>query len=68
MVAALLVSGCMLQPVFAYDSARLSEALELLTPASFTTWEKKAQASDALAQNVVGMAYKYGEVTRHEVG
>jgi TPR repeat protein len=63
MVAALLVSGCMLRPVFAYDSATLAEALESLTPASFATWEKKAHAGDALAQNVVGMAYKYGEVT-----
>lgn len=61
--ACLLASGFLLQHAFAYDSARLAEALESLTPASYGAWEKRAQAGDAVAQNVVGMAYKYGEVT-----
>jgi TPR repeat protein len=51
-----------MQPAFAYDSAKLAAALESLTPATFANWERRARAGDALAQNVVGMAYKYGEV------
>jgi TPR repeat protein len=35
-------------------------ALESLGPTTVAGWESKAQAGDALAQNVVGMAYKYG--------
>ena len=54
--AALVLS----QSLHAYDSARLQAALESLGPATFAEWKSKAQGGDALAQNVMGMAYKYG--------
>jgi TPR repeat protein len=62
LLAGALLSGCLMRPAFAYDSAKLAAALESLTPATFANWERRAHAGDALAQNVVGMAYKYGEV------
>ena len=54
---------CMLRPAIAYDSAKLDAALDSLSKATFPAWEKQAIAGDPVAQNVVGMAYKYGEVT-----
>jgi len=48
------------QSLHAYDSERLQAALESLGPTTVAGWESKAQAGDALAQNVMGMAYKYG--------
>lgn len=35
-------------------------ALETLSPETVEAWRKKAEGGDALAQNVMGMAYKYG--------
>lgn len=63
LLAGALLLSCLLQPALAYDSAKLAEALESLTPTTFSKWEKQARRGDALAQDVVGMAYKYGEVT-----
>lgn len=60
-IAALLASSS-LQPAFAYDSARLAAALDTLSEETLPDWETKARAGDPVAQNVVGMAYKYGEV------
>lgn len=34
-----------------------------MNAASFSAWKKRARSGDPVAQNVVGMAYKYGEVT-----
>lgn len=61
--AAVLLATCMLQPALAYDSEKLEAALDSLSAASFPAWKKRARAGDPVAQNVVGMAYKYGEVT-----
>ena len=58
-----LVTACHAPAAFAYDSAKLAAALESLTAESFPQWEAKARSGDAVAQDVVGMAYKYGEVT-----
>ncbi len=60
-IATLLASSS-LQPAFAYDSARLAAALDTLSEETLPDWETKASAGDPVAQNVVGMAYKYGEV------
>lgn len=60
---AVLLAACMLPTALAYDSAKLEAALDSLSAASFLAWEKRARAGDPVAQNVVGMAYKYGEVT-----
>lgn len=45
----------------AYDFKKMETALETLTPETQRAWEQKALAGDALAQNVTGMAYKYGK-------
>ena len=60
---AVVLAICYAPPAFAYDSARLADALESLTAESFPQWEAKARNGDAVAQDVVGMAYKYGDVT-----
>lgn len=54
--AALVLSNVAL----AYDFRKMEAALESLTPETQRMWEQKALAGDALAQNVTGMAYKYG--------
>jgi TPR repeat protein len=46
--------------VLAYDFSELETAFETLTPETIHSWEYKAHAGDALAQNVVGVAYKCG--------
>jgi len=60
---AVLLASCLMQPALAYDSAKLAAALDLLSSATFPEWERQAYANNPMAQNVVGMAYKYGEVT-----
>lgn len=60
---AVLLATCMLQTALAYDSKKLEAALDSLNAASFPAWKRRARAGDVVAQNVVGMAYKYGEVT-----
>jgi uncharacterized protein len=60
--AAVVLSGWLMQPAYAYDSVRLAAALDALTAQTFPDWEKQARAGDPVAQNVVGMAYKYGDV------
>ena len=57
---ALLVALVLPQNMRAYDSARLQAALESLGPTTLAGRASNAQAGDALAQNVLGMAYKYG--------
>ncbi|MDO9236245.1 MAG: tetratricopeptide repeat protein [Aquabacterium sp.] len=59
----MLLATCLLQTALAYDSAKLEDALDSLSAASFPAWKKRARAGDPVAQNVVGMACKYGEVT-----
>ena len=44
----------------AYDFKKMEAAIESLSPATQSEWERKALAGDPLAQNVTGMAYKYG--------
>ncbi len=44
----------------AYESAQFQAAIESLTPAIAAQMEQKAAAGDLMAQNVMGMAYKYG--------
>lgn len=61
--AVFVLTACSMPVAFAYDSARLADALESLTQESFPQWEAKARSGDAVAQDVVGMAYKYGDVT-----
>ena len=61
--AVVLLAACHAPSAFAYDSAKLEAALESLTAESFAQWEAKARTGDAVAENVVGMAYKYGDVT-----
>lgn len=61
--AAALLTSCLLQPALAYDSAKLEAALDSLSSQTLPGWTKQAHAGDPVAQNVVGMAYKYGEVT-----
>lgn len=63
-VVAVLLSGCFMQSAFAYDSAKLEAALDTLSTETFPDWKEKANAGDSLAQNVLGMAYKYGRVTQ----
>lgn len=57
----LLAIGTM-QTALAYDSVKLEAALESLTLATVSTWEDRAKQGDPIAQNVMGMAYKYGDV------
>ncbi len=59
---AVLMATCLLHTAHAYDSAKLEAALDSLNAESFPAWEKRAREGDPVAQNVVGMAYKYGEV------
>lgn len=63
---ALLLAGCVLTPALAYDSEKLGAALESLSSATFPAWKVRAEAGDPIAQNVVGMAYKYGRVTQQD--
>lgn len=44
----------------AYDFSKLEAAIETLAPETVGDWEQKARAGDALAQNVIAMAYKCG--------
>lgn len=44
----------------AYESEQFQAAVESLSPKTVARWEEKARAGDVLAQNVMGMAYKYG--------
>lgn len=60
--AAAFLAGCWLPPAYAYDSAKLAAALDSSSPQTFPDWEKQARTGNAVAQNVVGMACKYGEV------
>ncbi len=46
----------------AYDFKKMEAALETLTPETQRAWEQKALAGNAIAQNVTGMAYKYGRL------
>ena len=55
-VAALSLSNA----VLAYDFSKLETAFETLSPETINSWEQKAHAGNALAQNVVGVAYKCG--------
>lgn len=51
-----------------YDFKKIQAALETLTPETQRIWEQKALAGDALAQNVTGLAYKYGRADPHDIG
>lgn len=44
----------------AYDFSKLGAAIETLAPETVDGWEKKARAGDAMAQNIMGLAYKCG--------
>mgnify|MGYP000494249287 CR=1 FL=1 len=44
----------------AYDFSKLGAAIETLSPETVSDWEKKARAGDAMAQNIMGLAYKCG--------
>lgn len=55
------LASCWLSPAYAYDSAKLATALDSLSLQTFPDWEKQAREGNAVAQNVLGMAYKYGE-------
>ncbi|EDT4416641.1 sel1 repeat family protein, partial [Salmonella enterica subsp. enterica serovar Typhimurium var. 5-] len=44
----------------AYDFKRMEAAIESLSPTTQSEWERKATAGEPIAQNVTGMAYKYG--------
>lgn len=60
--AAVVLSGWLMQPDYAYDSVRLAAASDGSHAQTFPDWESQARAGDPVAQNVVGMAYKYGDV------
>ncbi|MEO6435970.1 MAG: tetratricopeptide repeat protein [Tepidisphaeraceae bacterium] len=51
------------QSANAYDSEQFQSAIESLSPATVAEWEQKAKSGNVLAQNVLGMAYKYGRGT-----
>lgn len=58
-----VVSGLLMFMSFgalAYDFKRVEVAIESLSPATQGQWERKATAGESIAQNVTGMAYKYG--------
>lgn len=63
-VRSVLITAWFAQSALAYDSVRLNDALESLTADTLPSWTEKAKNGDAVAQNVVGMAYKYGEVVK----
>ena len=44
----------------AYDFKKLERAIETLTPQTAKRWQAKANCGDPMAQNVMGMAHKYG--------
>ena len=48
------------QALAAYDFSKLGAAIETLSPETVSDWEKKARAGDAMAQNIMGLAYKCG--------
>ncbi|RJT92754.1 sel1 repeat family protein [Arthrobacter frigidicola] len=48
------------QALAAYDFSKLGAAIETLSPETVSDWEKKARAGDAMAQNLMGLAYKCG--------
>ena len=48
------------QALAAYDFSKLGAAIETLSPETVSDWEKKAGAGDAMAQNIMGLAYKCG--------
>lgn len=43
-----------------YDFQAVERSIETLSPETQHDWERKAAAGDAIAQNITGMAYKYG--------
>lgn len=62
-LASLLVSAATLglsNAALAYDFSKLEAAIETLAPETVGDWEKKARAGDAIAQNIMGIAYKCG--------
>jgi len=44
----------------AYDLRKVESAIETLSAQTQQDWERKALDGDSIAQNVTGMAYKYG--------
>jgi FOG: TPR repeat, SEL1 subfamily len=44
----------------AYDFSKLGAAIETLSPATVSDWAKMARAGDAMAQNIMGLAYSCG--------
>ena len=45
---------------------KIQAAFESLSPDNIGEWEKKAQAGDPLAQNLMGSAHKYGRFVRQD--
>lgn len=63
-----MVALALSQSANAYDAEEFQSAIESLSPATVAEWEQKAKAGEVLAQNVLGMAYKYGRGTEQNHG
>lgn len=66
-----LAAGCLLllsAGASVYDLERMQAAIESLSPATQSEWERKAIAGDPVAQNVTGVAYKSGIGVRQDHG
>lgn len=64
--AAVVWALCVPAHAASYDEASLQATIESLSPQTLAGWEQRAQRGEALAQNVLGMAYKYGMGTRQD--
>ena len=51
-----------------FDEQKIQTAFESLSADSIGVWEKKAQDGDPLAQNLMGLAHKYGTLVRQDHG
>ena len=59
-LACAMVVMSMSSIALAYNFKKLEQAIETLTPRTAKDWQVKANRGDPMAQNVIGMAYKYG--------
>ncbi|MGQ0654266.1 MAG: tetratricopeptide repeat protein [Betaproteobacteria bacterium] len=49
-----------------FQEEKIQAAFESLSIDNIGEWEKRAQAGDALAQNLMGLAHKYGSLVRQD--
>jgi TPR repeat protein len=51
-----------------FDEQKIQTAFESLSADNIGVWKKKAQTGDPLAQNLMGLAHKYGTFVRQDHG